>query len=77
MRHKRVVEHEKQWREPLERNADTTAYYKAQQDYPLGMLWYNWTPEEVAYYEDAERFPILKEGYTPNWNLNHPNWSKR
>jgi hypothetical protein len=41
-----------------------------QQVYPLGMYWSNWSAEELEYFENAERFPILKdENYTPNWRI--------
>jgi hypothetical protein len=75
MRHKRVESYDKKWQEALDRK-DTEYLEKHTCPGLSWTFWSDWTAEEIAYYEDVERFPILKEGYKPNWNLNHPNWSK-
>lgn len=78
MRYARVEEYDKKCDDAIERKDFVTYDKLRQQVYPLGMFWSNWTAEEIAYYEDVERFPNLKEGnnYKPNWNLPHPNWFK-
>jgi hypothetical protein len=69
MRDKRVKEYNKKWQEALDRK-DTDYLDKHACPGLAGTFWEDWTKEEIAYYEDAERFPILnKEGYKPNWKV--------
>ena len=65
--------YDKKWQEALDRK-DTDYLDKHACPGLSWTFWSDWTAEEIAYYEDVERFPILEEGYTPNWNLHHPNW---
>ena len=75
MRYARVDEYDKKWDEALERNDKE---YLAKHSTPAmtDTFYSNWTQEEIDYYENEDRFPNLKDGYKPNWNHNHPNWSK-
>ena len=72
MRYARVDEYDKKCDDAIERK-DWIAYEKLKQQVPpIGMFWCNWSNEEIEYYENVERFPILKKegnNYTPNWKL--------
>jgi hypothetical protein len=70
MRYARVDEYDNKCDDAIERK-DWITYEKLKQQVPaIGMFWCNWSAEELAYYEDAERFPILKDGqYKPNWRI--------
>jgi hypothetical protein len=45
-------------------------------------FWDNWTKEEIEYYSNSERFPILKskdndgKEHIPIWDKRHPTWSE-
>jgi hypothetical protein len=70
MRCARVEEYDKKCEDAIERKEFVTYEKLKQQDYPFGMYWSNWSAEELEYYENAERFPILKDvDYTPNWKV--------
>jgi hypothetical protein len=75
MRHARVEQYDQKWEEARDRG-DTDYISKHACPAFANTLWSNWTEEELEYFSDENRFPILKEGYQPNFNLNHPNWSK-
>jgi hypothetical protein len=68
IRYARVDEYDKKCDDAIERK-DWVTYEKLKQQVPpIGMFWCNWTPEEIEYYGNEERFPNLKdEGYEPNW----------
>jgi hypothetical protein len=70
MRDKRVKEYNKKWQEALDRN-DKDYLDKHACPGLANTFWEGWTKEEIAYYENVERFPILKnkEGYKPNWKV--------
>jgi hypothetical protein len=70
MRHEHVEEYDRKWEEARDRN--DTDYLSKHTTPGLSMVfWDGWTKEEIAYYEDVKRFPILKEGYKPNWDRLH------
>jgi hypothetical protein len=75
MRHERVVEYDRKWEEARDRG-DTDYTSKHACPGLANTFHENWTTEEIKYYSDENRFPILKEGHKPMFNLNHRNWSK-
>jgi hypothetical protein len=67
MRCARVEEYDRKWDEALERK-DIEYLQKHPSNATAPVYWINWTKEELDYYENEERFPILKDkNYTPNW----------
>jgi hypothetical protein len=69
MRHARVEEYDRKWDEALQRN-DKDYLDEHPSNITAPTFWTNWSAEELEYYEDVERFPILKDGnYKPNWKL--------
>jgi hypothetical protein len=76
MRHKRCDEFDKRHKETFARKNDFETYEKLFKDYRNGRFFSNWSKEELEYYSNEDRYPILREGYQPLFNLNHPNWSK-
>jgi hypothetical protein len=74
MRHARVQEYNRKWEQPRDRG-DTDYLDKHASPAFADTFHENWTEEELEYFSDENRFPILKEGYKPMFNLKHPNWS--
>jgi hypothetical protein len=67
MRCTRVEEYDRKWEEALARN-DKEYLQRHPSNATAPTYWINWTKEELDYYENEERFPILKDkNYTPNW----------
>jgi hypothetical protein len=75
MRHARVVEYDRKWEEARDRG-DTDYLNKHRCPAFADTFNEGWTDEELDYYSNEDRFPVLKEGRPPNFDLNHPNWHK-
>jgi hypothetical protein len=69
MRHARVKEYDRKWEEALAK-WDIEYLNKHPSKATASVFWVGWTKEELDYYENEERFPILKDkNYTPNWRV--------
>ena len=69
MRYEREEEYDRKWDEALERN-DKENLDKHPDSVTAPTFWTNWSAEELNYYENEERFPILTDGnHKPNWKL--------
>jgi hypothetical protein len=69
MRCARVEEYDRKWEEALAK-WDIEYLNKHPSKVTAPVYWVGWTKEELDYYENEERFPILKDkNYTPNWRV--------
>jgi hypothetical protein len=59
MRHERVEEYRRKWEDARDRN-DRDYLSKHVCPGLANSFWDNWTKEEMEYYSNSERFPILK-----------------